>query len=154
MWSSDANGKQQTQWPYFFLLPQEILQGPLFNFKHVWLPFKPRGQSRHAWKWLMMGYVEKQTEVEDDLEQWLSSRFASGLSMLWRPNTVKYIVQTLKGINFFWRSPDNFNLHQHSVEFDWIHDLLHQQKRYGIELYIIFCFKSLFILMYYLCMII
>ncbi len=49
----------------------------------------------------MMGYVEKQTEVEDDLEQWLSIRFASGLSMLWRPNTVKYIVQTLKGINFF-----------------------------------------------------
>ncbi len=68
--------------------------------------------------------------------------------MLWRPNTVKYIVQTLKGINFFLSSPGNFNLHQHSVEFDWIHDLLHQQKRYGIELYILLCFKILFILMY------
>ncbi len=120
--------KQQTQWPYFFLLPQEILQGHFFNFKHVWLPFKsPRtkqtclemtyGLYRKAnWGWGWSRSV---------IIQWFCFRTVHVVAT----NTVQNFVTTLKCINFFWRSPGNFNLHQHSVEFDWMHDLWHQQKK-------------------------
>ncbi len=95
-----------------------------------------------------MDYIEKQTEVEDDVDQWLSSGFASGLYMLWRPIQYKILLQHWNVLIFF---------EDHQATSICINIVLSltgcmtfdiNKKRYGMLLYIRLCFKSLFILMY------